>query len=110
MTKFTGLVGYVTQEESVPGVWSPVENPKMMKGDILRQSASSQRDYKTDGINKVNSDISLAHRVSLLGDAYAFDNYINLKWIKIDGRKWIVSSVELQRPRIIVTLGGLWNG
>ena len=104
MAKYAGLVGYVTQEESVPGVWSPVENPKLMRGDIIRQASSSQND------NKVNSDIALSHRVSLLGDAYAFGNYYNIKWIDIDGRKWEVTSIEIQRPRIIVTLGGLWNG
>ena len=103
MAKFAGLVGYVTQEETVPGVWSPVENPKMMRGDIIRQSSSSQND------DKVNSDVSLNHRVSLVGDAYAFGNYYNIKWIDIDGRKWEVDSVEIQRPRIIVSLGGPYN-
>lgn len=104
MAKFTGLVGYVTQEEKRPGIWSPVENPVIMRGDIIRQSSTNQND------GKVNSDISLNHRVSLLGDAYAFGNYYNIKWIEIDGRKWEVSSIEIRRPRIIVTVGGLWNG
>lgn len=104
MSRFAGLVGYVTQEETVPGVWSPVDKSVMMKGDIIRQSSSVQND------SKVNSDITLNHRVSLMGDAYAFDNYYDLKWITISGRKWEVSSVEMQRPRLIVTVGGLYNG
>jgi hypothetical protein len=104
MAKFTGLVGYVTQEETVPGVWSSAENSKMMTGDIIRQSSNSQNG------DKVNSDITLNHRVSLLGDAYAFGNYYNIKWIELDGRKWSVTSVEVQRPRLIIGLGGLWNG
>lgn len=104
MAKFTGLVGYVTQEEKVPGVWSPVSNPKTMKGDIIRQSSNNQNG------DKVNDDITLGHRVSLIGDAYAFNNYFSLKWIELNGHKWEITSVELQRPRLIVTVGGLWNG
>lgn len=75
-----------------------------MKGDIIKQSSTVQNG------DKVNSDVTLNHRVSLLGDAYAFDKYFNLKWIEVDGRKWEISSVEVQRPRLIVSLGGLWNG
>lgn len=104
MAKYAGLVGYVTELETKPGVWSPSESSKRMRGDIIRQSSSNQND------DKVNSDISLNHRVSLVGDAYAFGNYYNIKWIEIDDAKWEASSVEIQRPRIIVTLGGLWNG
>lgn len=109
MAKYAGLVGYVTQRETVPGVWSPVETPRRMRGDIIRQSSSVQNDYKSNNGNKVNSDISLNHRVSLIGDAYAFSSYFDIKWIEIDGRRWEVTSVEVQRPRIIVSLGGLWN-
>ena len=104
MSKFAGLVGYVTQEQTVPGVWSPVERPRKMKGDLLRLSSSTRDD------DNVNSDISLNHRVSLVGDAYAFSNYYDIRWIKIDNVKWEVDSIEIQRPRIIATLGGVWNG
>lgn len=110
MAKYTGLVGYVTQVETAPGVWSTVDNPKKMKGDILRQSSALQNDYRSNTGNKVNSDISLSHRVSLIGDAYAFSSYFDIRWIEVDGRKWEVTSVEIQRPRIIVSLGGLWHG
>lgn len=104
MTKYSGLVGYVTQEQTSPGIWSSVEHPKKMKGDILRQTSSTQND------DKVNSDVTLSHRVSLIGDYHAFDYYFNIKWVELYGRKWEVSSVEIQRPRLILTLGGPWNG
>lgn len=104
MAKYAGLVGYVTQEEKVPGVWSSVETPRMMKGDVIRQSSASQNG------DKVNDDITLNHRVSLIGDAYAFGHYYFIKWIIIDGAKWEVTSTEVQRPRIIVSLGGMYNG
>jgi hypothetical protein len=104
MAKFAGLVGYVTQEETSPGVWSPVEKPIMMKGDVISQRANVLND------NNVNSNITLNHRVSLLGDSYAFDNYYAIRWVIFRGKKVEVSSVEIQRPRVIVSLGGLWNG
>ena len=103
MAKYTGLVGYVTDGQTAPGVWSPVENPIKMKGDIIRLASGQNGD-------KINNDVTLSHRVSLVGDAYAFGNYFNIKWIEMDGMKWEVTSVEIQRPRIIVSLGGLWNG
>jgi len=110
MTKFAGLVGYVTQEETVPGVWAPVETSIMMRGDIISQSYTNGNGSRISDTGKVNDDITLNHRVSLLGDAYAFDNYFDLKWIQIGGRKLEISSIELRRPRLTVSIGGLWNG
>lgn len=104
MARYAGLVGYVTTEETFPGVWSPVERPKVMKGDIIRMSSAVQSG------DKINDDISLNHRVSLIGDAYSFGNYYNIKWIELDGRKLKVDSVEIQRPRLILSLGGVYNG
>lgn len=108
MAKYAGLVGYATQTETSPGVWSTEETRRRMKGDIIRQSSTHQADGRVSS-SKMHSDISLSHRVSLLGDAYAFGNYFNIAWIEIDGAKWEVQSVEVQRPRLILSLGGMWN-
>lgn len=103
MARYSGKVGYADTAETAPGVWKPVIKERKMKGDIIREYSN----YQSSG--QLNDDISLNHRVSLIGDAYAFDNYFNLKWIEVSGHKWKVKSVEIQRPRIIVTLGGVWN-
>ena len=103
MAKFAGLVGYVTQAETTPGVWSPVEQTRMMKGDFYMESSRHQ------GGDKVNKDIALNHRVSLVGDAYTFENYYAIRWIEIEGVKWEVTSIEVKRPRLIVNIGGLYH-
>lgn len=102
MAKFAGLVGYVTQEETTPGVWSPVEQARMMKGDFYMESSRHQNG------DKINKDIALNHRVSLVGDAYTFENYYAIRWIEIKGVKWEVTSIEVKRPRLIVNIGGLY--
>lgn len=104
MAKFSGLVGYGTEVETVPGVWETIIEERMMRGDLIRQNAN----IRDSG--KVNDDITLNHRVSLIGDAYAFDHYYDMKWIQIDQRLWKVSSIEVQRPRLIVEIGGLYHG
>lgn len=103
MARFFGQVGYVTQVETVPGVWQNLEKVRKMKGDIIRQNSNNR------GSSQLHDDVVLNHRISLIGDAYCFDNYFNLKWVKMDTKKWKVVGVEIQRPRIIVSLGGLWN-
>lgn len=104
MAKFAGLVTYVSQVESRPGIWTDQTVSRLMRGDMLRASASSQNG------DKVNSDITLNHRVSLVADDFALNEYYNIKHITINNREWEVTSVEVQHPRLIVSVGGLWNG
>lgn len=104
MSRYAGLVTYVTQAETRPGVWTEVVEQHFMKGDMLRKGSSFQNG------DKVHSDVSLNHRVSLVADDYALGNYYDIKRLEVDGKQWVVESIEIQRPRIIVTLGGLYNG
>lgn len=104
MARFSGLVGYVTQEENDSYVWVPVERSRLMKGDVIHQVSRYEKG------DKVNDDVILNHRISLIGDAYAFGNYFNIKWVEMDGIQWKVTSIEIKRPRIIVSLGGVWIG
>lgn len=104
MARFSGIVGYVIQEKTAPGVWTPKETERKMRGSIINQSAHNR------STEQISDDISLNHRVSVLGDAYAFDNYYHIKWVKIDGIKWKVTSVEVKRPRLLLAVGGMWNG
>jgi len=103
MAKFSGLVGYVTQEETSPGVWTDVEKPRKMKGDVINQSSHNRSgEYLHD-------DVSLNHRISVIGDSHAFSNYTNIKWVEIDSIKWRVTAIEIKRPRLLLNIGGIWN-
>lgn len=106
MTKYAGLVGYVTQEESPPdsGIWLNKTVEVKMHGDIVTKSHSYAA---SDG---VNDDITLQNRISLVGSPYAYSNFMTMKYVTWMGVKWKITDVEVQRPRLIVSLGGVWNG
>ena len=104
MAKFAGLVGYVTQKESESGVWLPETVERKMHGDVIRAASSFNAN------EKVNEDVILQQRISLVGDQYAYANFTGLKYVTYLGVKWKVLSIEVNRPRLVVTLGGVWNG
>lgn len=103
MAKFAGQVAYVIEVESNPGVWSATEVIRMMQGDVLRAASIYQR------AERVNSDVTLQHRISLVGDSYLYEHFYELRWVEYAGQKWEVTMVEFTKPRVIVTLGGIWR-
>ena len=74
-----------------------------MKGDLLRTASVFQ------GTDKINENVTLQHRVSVVGDAYAFEHYFEIRWVEYQGMKWEVTMIEVVRPRILLTLGQRWN-
>lgn len=104
MAKYAGLVGYVTDEENPPGVWSANTTVREMRGDVLRAA------FVPQGTDRVNKNITLQHRISVVGDAYSFENFYAIRWLEFMGKKWEVTMAETASPRIILTLGGIYNG
>ncbi len=105
MAKFHGKIGYVKTEETSPGVHSEVVTEKNYKGDLLRNI----RRWETGGEN-ANPDINISNRFSVVADAYAYDNLAHMRYILWRGAKWKITNIEIQRPRVILTVGGVYNG
>lgn len=103
MAKYSGKVGYVFQVETAPDVFTPQSTERVMRGDVIGLNV------RFESSEKVNDDFSLGHRLSLMGDPYAYGNIANIRYVSYMGYNWKVLSAVIQRPRIIVTLGGLWN-
>lgn len=106
MAKFYGRVGYGDTVETPPGSGVFIDTIEEFPyyGDVLRESRQTR-----DG-DKVNDDISVGHRVSIVADAYAWDHIFAIRYIWWNGARWRVSDVEVQRPRLILRLGGLYHG
>lgn len=104
MAKFHGIVGYVKTEEIRPGVWESVITEKVYFGEFNRLSKSWQNG------TKVNSDIVIRAEVSIVADPYLISHKHNIRYVVIDGTPWEVSSIEPNHPRLILNLGGVYNG
>lgn len=105
MTRFEGLIGYSTTVETAPGVHSEIINERFCTGSLIKISqANRDRDDST------NSDLLFNNKFSILADEYAVMNLPMIRYISWNGNKWKVTNVEIQRPRLIITVGGVYNG
>ncbi len=104
MAKFYGKVGYVTQVETAPGVWTNQVIEKPYRGDSLR----TQR--KLISNENLNGDITISTEISIVADPYAYANSHYIRYVEFMGAKWDVTSVEPQYPRLILSVGGVYNG
>lgn len=103
MAKFYGSIGYAVTEETSPGVWTETITERNYYGDILRNSRS------LSGNDKVNDDVNISNEISIVSDSYAAENIYAMRYIKFAGTKWKIGSVEIQYPRLILNIGGVYN-
>lgn len=104
MAKYYGKIGYAETAETAPGVWEEQIVERSYYGDLLRNMRRLQSS------DKVNDDINISNELSIVADPYAINNFYSMRYAEFMGAKWKVSSVEVQYPRLILTLGGLYNG
>lgn len=104
MAKFYGKIGYVRTAETSPGVWEELVTERNYTGDLIRNTRRMQ------GGDKVNSDITVSNEVSIIADPFACGNFHSIRYIEFMGARWKVESVEVQYPRLILSIGGLYNG
>lgn len=104
MKKFYDLVGFVDQVETEPGVWEDKVTERFYYGDILRNA----RKYDTGA--QVNGTLNINNQISIVADAYAYENFFKMRYIHWMDALWVVTNIEVQRPRLILTLGGVYHG
>lgn len=103
-TKFYGVVAYAKLEEVVAGKWKETITERQYRGDVVRVSRRLQT------ADKVNDDIRINNEIRILADAFAYQNFQNIRYIVWNGVKWKVESVTVDRPRLVLQIGGEYNG
>lgn len=104
MAKFCGAIGYAVTEETKPGVWKEQITERTYFGDLSRNTR------KLQSTDQLNDDINVANEVSIVADPFANENFHSMKYVEFMGAKWKITSIEVQYPRLILTVGGVYNG
>lgn len=102
--KFAGIIGFKVLSEIRPSVWQPTIIERMYRGDVNRVSRRNQSS------DKVNDDMTISNEIEILADAYAFQNFQNIQYVTWLGANWKVGSVSVEPPRLILEIGGVYNG
>ena len=101
--RFYGEVGYGESTETSPGVWVDVITEVAYRGDVIR-------DIRKISSEQVNLDLSLNNAFSVVADEYIISNASLIKYVVWQGTRWTVSSIEIKPPRLILYIGGVYNG
>lgn len=104
MAKYHGKIGFVTFEETAPSVMTEIPVEREYFGDVTRMSKRWEK-----GEN-LNDNLQVNNQFSIVADAYARDNLFAIRYITWMGSRWQVTSAEVQHPRLILTIGGVYNG
>ena len=104
MAKFYGKVGYAETVETAPGVWEERIVERKYYGELGRNMR------KLDGSDQVNDSINISNEISIVSDPYAENHFYAMRYIEFQGAKWKINNVEVKRPRLILNVGGLYNG
>lgn len=104
MAKFYGVIGYGESVEKADGVWEDVITERKYYGDVLRNTRKL-----SEGEN-LNSNLTVGNLISVVADAYAYQNFFAIRYISWMGALWTVSDVEVKAPRLQFRLREVYNG
>ena len=104
MARYYGAIGYSVTTQTSPGIWEQSIVQRNYYGDVTRTSRRLQNGQS------INNDITVNNTISIVADAYANQNFFAIRYARWMGTKWSVSTVQVQPPRLILSLGGVYNG
>lgn len=103
MAKFYGVIGFAETVETKPDVWEEQLTERPYYGDLLQNTSRFQ------ATEHLNDDLTIANRVSIVADPFANQNFHLMRYVEFMGAKWKITNVDVQYPRIILTIGGVYN-
>lgn len=99
----TGIEGFEVSENYKRGVHVEEYHEQFYSGDLMRDTRNLQ------SADKLNDDITISNQISIVADPFATENFHAIRYVKYMGAAWKVTSVEVQYPRLILSVGGVFN-
>ena len=103
MAKFYGKIGYAESVETKPGVWDKQVTEKDYYRDLTRNTRKFQNS------ENLNDTICIANEISIVADHFAIQNFHSMLYVEYMGVKWKISNVEVVYPRLLLTIGEVYN-
>lgn len=103
MAKWFGVIGFAETVETVPGVWEEQITERQYYGDLIRNTRRLQT------ADQLNDNINIANELSIVADPFARDHFHSMRYAELMGAKWKITNVEVQYPRLLLTVGGLYT-
>jgi hypothetical protein len=106
MARFSGVIGFGDTEEDPPGsgLFKDEITERTYFGDVVRNSLRFRE------ADKINNDLTVGNSISIVADAYANERIDAMRYIRWKGVLWVVSNVDVEHPRLVIRLGGVYNG
>lgn len=104
MAKWYGKVGFTETAETSPGVWEEEIVERSYYGDLIRNHK------RWESGENLNDNITVQNEISIVSDPYAVQNFHCIRYVEFMGTKWRVTAVDVQYPRLSLSLGGVYNG
>lgn len=104
MNRWYGKIGFGETVEIRKGVWRPNIVEKTYYGNI----ESYKKRYNTQS-NSTNEDLTIDVQLSIIADSYISLNCSAICYVKFMGARWKVTNVTPAPPRLILTLGGVYD-
>lgn len=105
MAKFYGVIGFAVLQEIEPGIWNSEIVEKKYSGDITRNTRRYSASSSTP-----NDNINIENQFSIIADQFMNAEIGNMKYLIYNGVKWKIKNAEIKYPRLILSIGDVYNG
>lgn len=104
MGKFHGNIGFAEQQKTAAGVFEEQIVEREYYGDVISAFYNTKNSSDT-----INDELGINNRISVVANEYALKNFQFMKYVVYMGVKWKITNIEPQYPRLILSIGGVYN-